>query len=410
MIRLLLVLCLGVSTLHAQTPADYGTTHRIKLEVGGEGRKAAFFIPKGLKKNEVLPMLVAIPDTKGKAYLEMSQCQQPAWQKRFCVLSVDIKTSGLQGWHPSEQLEMQRDMDAVLEALAKARELAQASNVELDDSAVVLTGHSGGTYLTLWLGLRRPDLFLAICGRSCVFHKDTVKFGKLDTVPPDYDMPIFLYRGELDHPRTSKQTEEAANELKKAGWKNVRYDVVSKMTHESKPEVCLDWFYRLLRETAKSRAERRKIALDLARIRPDLEAGKSGAISKLAKLAEKEAKAGIRKGEAAALLVEVEKKAGELWAEAENLEADHHLVEAAATYKKLERQYSPLQVSKDARKKRSGIVKSDGYKAEEMLVKARKYLDEGKEDKARSILEKLIEKYSDTAAAGRAEHLLQSGS
>jgi predicted esterase len=407
MIRLLLVLCLGAATLHAQTEADYGTTHRIKLDVGGEGRKAAFFVPKGLRKNEALPLLVAIPDTRGKAYLELGQWQQPAWQKRFAVLSVDIKTSGVQGWHPSEQLEMQRDMDAVIEALAKAKELAKETNVEIDESAIVITGHSGGTYLTLWLGLRRPDLFLGICGRSCVFHKETIKFGKLDTVPPDFDMPIFLYRGEVDHPRTSKQTEEAANVLRKAGWKNVKYEVVSKMAHESKPEVCLGWFSRLLRETAKERAARRRIAEEVDELRDDLQEGRSGAISKLSKLVDKEKRAGIE-GEATKLLAGVLDKARELWAEAENLEADHHLIEAAATYRKLDRKYSPLPISKDARKKRSGIIRSDAYKAEEMLVKARGYIDEGKSDKARPILERILEKYPGTVAAGRAEHLLQS--
>ena len=51
-----------------------------------------------------------------------------------------------------------------------------------------MTGHSGGTYLTLWLGLRRPDLFLGICGRSCVYFKETVEFGELDKFEPDYEL------------------------------------------------------------------------------------------------------------------------------------------------------------------------------------------------------------------------------
>ena len=54
------------------------------------------------------------------------------------------------------------------------------------------------------------------------------------------------------------------------------------------------------------------------------------------------------------------------------------------------------------------IVKSDAYKAEEMLVKARGYIQDGKEDKARPLLERILEKYPGTVAAGHAEHLLQS--
>ena len=93
------------------------------------------------------------------------------------------------------------------------------------------------------------------------------------------------------------------------------------------------------------------------------------------------------------------------------LSFDHQddLIDAAAAYKELERNYSPLQLSKDARKKRSAIIKSDGYKAEELLVKARKLIDKGQDDKARPILERILEKFPETAAAERAEQLLQQG-
>ncbi|MHC4669153.1 MAG: hypothetical protein ACYTFD_12170 [Planctomycetota bacterium] len=272
------VLVLSVAVLAQE---DYGTTYRLKIMVGGESRKAGMFVPQGVKKNEVVPLLVAVPDTRGKAFLEIGQWQQMAYERRFAVFSVDINTSSQKGWHPSEQLEMQRDMEALVEGLKLGEQRAQEAGVAIDTSARVITGHSGGTYLTLWLGLRRPDLFLAICGRSCVFHKEAVKFGKFDTVKPNLSMPILIYRGELDHPIAKKQTELAKKTLDAAGFTNVKYRVIPKMIHESKPEICLQWFLEVLKQTQKGRKDVRRIAAEVEKLRPlvqqALEARREGA-------------------------------------------------------------------------------------------------------------------------------------
>jgi predicted esterase len=387
---------------------DYGRTYRIKVMVGGEPRKAGMFIPKAVKKNEILPLLVAIPDTKGKAFLEIGPWQQMAYERRFAVFSVDTKTGGSQGWHPSEQLEMQRDMEAVIEGLKIGEQKAREGGVIIDTSARVITGHSGGTYLTIWLGLRRPDLFLGICGRSCVFHKDTVEFGKFDRVKPNLNMPILLYRGELDHPLTKKQTELAKKTLDAAGYKNVQFRIIPKMIHESKPEVCMEWFLTLLKTTEKSRKETRKIAEELKRLRPLVEAGKSGVYGKLSKLVERETKAGVDGG-AATLLSQVLVAARKEWERAENLEAEYLLLEAADVYRRIQKKYNPLDISKKARTKRAKLIKSDEYKARELLAKARAYLEKDKTDKAHDLLDKIVTKYPKTVAAEKAQAMLESG-
>jgi len=386
---------------------DYGLTHRFKVDVDGQPRKVAFFVPAELKRNEVLPLLVAVPDTRGYAFDEVGQWQQPAHEHRFAVVSVDIDTSGTRGWAPSETLEMKRDMEAVVGAIAGAYEKAEELGVTLDRSATVLTGHSGGTYLTLWLGLRRPDLFLAICGRCCVFHPETLERGVLDTVPPRYDIPIYLYCGQLDPSRSPRETELARQTLLKAGYTNVRLDVIEKMGHESRPEVFLEWYLKLLKDTAKGRAEAARVHEDLARLEEDLAQGKAGAYSKLAKLVEREKKAGFPAG-AQERLDAILAEARKLEAQAANLEAEHQLFAAAELLERIEKEFNPLEVSKQARERRRTLLKSDEYKALELLTEAKELREKGIDDRADRLLEQIVEKYPGTLAAEDARTLLRS--
>ncbi|MGH7163681.1 MAG: prolyl oligopeptidase family serine peptidase, partial [Planctomycetota bacterium] len=317
-------------------------------------------------------------------------------------LSVDVMTSRERGWLPAEQMDMQRDVEAVTLAIEEARKRAP-----LDPSATVITGHSGGTYLTLWMGLRRPDLFMAVCGRACVFFKETAQFGKAEKLPPNLDMPIFLYHGELDSTRAAQETLLAAKTLKEAGFRSVTHRLVPKMAHASMPEVFMEWYLKLLAETEKPRKAAQAIAREVAKLREELQAGpKAGAYAQLAKLVEREKKASVAAG-AAALEAEVIGRAKEAIARAKGLEAESRFVEAAAAWRKIEDAYRPLEVAKEAQKERARIVKSDEHKAEEMLAEGRALKEKGQAEKAFAIFEKVAAQYPETAAADSA--LLELG-
>ena len=383
------IACLLLFSLSALAQ-EYGQEYRLKIPITGETRKGVLFIPKTARKNDALPLLVAIPDTRGKAMLELGQWQQPGYDRRFAVFSVDVVTSSERGWHPSEQLEMARDMEAVTEGLKMAFSKAEQVGFPLDRSAVVMTGHSGGTYLTLWMGIRHPELFLGISGRSCVFFKETVQISETENVQTDFDLPIFIYRGETDHPRAKKSTELASKTLKAAGYTKVEYRIVPGMKHESKPEIFIDWFVKLLRTTEKGRKEARK----------------PGVYGKIAKLVEREKKSGFKVG-VSALLDVVNERAEKEMRRAEDLEADFELFEAAKVLKQVTKDFAGLEVAKEARERRSRLMKSDEYKAAEMLRKAQGYIDKDKREKGFDLLQKLLKKYPGTVAAERAEGLLQ---
>ena len=270
MIRLLAASLLAL-TASVLAQENYGDTIRMRVKVGGENRKVALFLPKSLKRGEMISLLVAIPATAAKAYLEIGQWQKEAFEHRFAVLSADTTTGSKKGWHPSDQLEMQRDMETITLAIEAALKKAKTKRMTIDTTATVITGWSGGAYLALWLGVRRPDLFMGICVRGFPnWYKEFLEFGKLDSHPPKFTTPIFLYRGELDNRRVAKQTEITAKKLQEKGYKNVVYKVIAKMQHESKPEVFLEWYYKLLKDTAKGRADSIKIAAEVATIRAGL--------------------------------------------------------------------------------------------------------------------------------------------
>jgi len=404
MIRsLLTLLLLFAATARAQ---DYGTDHRLKIEVAGQRRKGVLFLPRSARKHQILPLLVAIPDTRGKAMLEVGQWQKPAYDMHFAVFSVDVVTSLQRGWMPSELLEMQHDMEAVTEGMKIAIDTARREGVGIDRSAIVITGFSGGTYLTLWMGLRRPDLFLGVCGRACVFFREEVEFSELEKFTPDHDQRIFVYRGESDAPRVRKNTDLARDLLRKAGYRHVDYAVIPGMQHESKPEVFLRWYAELLRTTARGRAESARIRAELEKLAPAVEHARSGAYGKLLKLVARERKAGFRAG-AKALLDKVRAKGEKELARAADLEADGKLFAAAKLLKSVERTYVGLEVSKQALQRRKALLRSDAYKAAGMLVEAKKLLQKDREKKAFGLLDKLVAKYPETPAAEEAQRLLE---
>lgn len=393
-----LILLSGVASAQ-----EYGETIRLKVAVGEQSRKVALFLPKGLKKGEVLPLLVAVPNEQCKAFMEIGQWQNPAYTERFAVFSVDTITGTRNGWHHSERLEMERDMEAVISGMELVVEEASKRGVTLDLSGTVITGWSGGCYLAAWLGLRRPDLFLGVCLRCPVYHKETVQ--KLEN--PNRDQRIFIFRGEIDNPRVIEQAAAALKTIKEAGYTHVDFKVVPKEGHKSMPEVCLEWYKTLLKETAKGRAEARKIAQDLVKVKEAIEKKRSGAYGKLAKLVDREKRAGFAAG-AITLMKQVEAAAEKAYKRADDLEADNRYYEALDALKNIERTYSGLPIAKKARARAGQIRKSDNFKAAEMLARAKELKGKGKDIKASELLEKIAAKYPDTPAGEEAAHLLKS--
>jgi hypothetical protein len=148
-----------------------------------------------------------------------------------------------------------------------------------------------------------------------------------------------------------------------------------------------------------------KIRAEVEKLRPDVLAGKSSAYGKLMKLVEQEKKLGAQGG-AGELLGEVVGEAKKKWAAAANVEAENRFQEAADAFQAIEKEYMPLDIAKEAREHRLRIVRSDAYKAEETLARAKELIEKGLREKAIPLLEKIAEEYGQTPAADEARLLL----
>ncbi|MGQ0613956.1 MAG: hypothetical protein ACT4PV_09495 [Planctomycetaceae bacterium] len=373
-------------------------TDRFKVEVGGESRKGGVLYPKDLRKNEMLPLVVAVHDTTGKAFTELDQWAVYAIKHRFAVVSVDCKSP--EGWAVSEQLVMQRDMEAVELSIEEAKKA-----LAIDDTAIVIRGHLGGAYLVLWMGVRRPDLFLGVCASSCVFYKEMAPSEK-ERKSIDPNQVIFLYRGELDTPRLIKETEWARDAFQEAGFARVSYTIVPKTSNVANPDVFAAWYAKLLKETEKGRKALRKSRESLVRLREEIAAGpKPTTYRELEGLAEQDEKNGTRSG-AGELLDGILAKAGDTMKRARDSEANQHYAEAAQFYKEVAEAYAPLAISKEAAKERLRLIKSDEYKADEMLQEALRLQEAGEVEKSVTLLEKLLAQYPATPAATSAKRLV----
>jgi predicted esterase len=387
--RLLLALLAASTAALAQNDAE---TIRFKVAVAGENRKGGLLLPKGLRKNEILPLVVAIPDTEGASFKEIDQWAVFANKHRFAVVSIDCETP--KGWSVSEQMLMQRDMEGVAGAVEEARRRAP-----IDDTAIVIHGHLGGCYLAYSMGIRRPDLFLGVAVNSCVFYPD-MKPKEAELASMNLRQPILVAHGELDTPRVIKETQLMHAALKDAGFARVTFQTVPKASNVPNLETSfVPWFVKLLEETEKSRKMVRKGRDALARIKSDLEAGgKPGALKELAALAEQERASGARFG-AAELLAPILAKAEATIHRAKTLEGAGSFAEAAEAFREVAERYPGLAAATEAAKERQRILKSDGYRAEAMLFEALRLEEEGQAEKAMQLFEKILAQFPATPAA-----------
>jgi len=387
-------LLVAAAAARAQNDAE---TTRFKVEVAGESRKGGLLYPKDLRRNEELPLVVVIHEA-GKSFLELNEWAVPANKHRFAVVSVDVVSP--EGWAVSDQLVMQRDMEAVALAVDEARK-----NLPIDDTAIVLRGHLGGTYLALWMGIRRPDLFLGVCGSSCVYYKEMAPSEK-ERKALDLGQSILLVRGELDTPRVVKETEWARDDFQAAGFTRLTYTVVPKVSNVRNAEAFTEWVVKLFRETEKARKVLRKSRETLVRLRAEIEGGaKPSTYRELEALAAQDRKLGVNSG-AGPLLEEVLARAGAVLQRAKAAEDAQHFAEAAELYKSVADAYAPLAVAKEAVKERQRILKSDAYKADELLQEALRLKEAGNDERAVTLLEKLLAQYPTTPAADSARRLV----
>lgn len=188
--------------------------------------------------------------------------------------------------------------------------------------------------------------------------------------------------------------------LRESGFARVTFQTVPKASNVPNLDTSfVPWLVKLLKETEKSRKAVRKAREALARVKAELEAGgKPGTLKELATLAEQERATGARIG-AGELLAPILAKVSETMERAKTLEAAGSFAQAADAFREVAERYPGLEAAKEAAKERQRVLKSDGYKAEAILFEALRLKEEGQEEKAMQLFEKILAQFPSTPAA-----------
>ncbi len=118
----------------------------------------------------------------------------------------------------------------------------------IDLANIMITGFSGGGFPTYWVGLRHPEIFSVVVGRSCNFS-----ISNLDGwYPPEaVRTPVMIYYGTADLANIQGESIAGIRYLKQRGF-SVESKTLPNVGHARHPYVAMDFFVRNFREPRPS--------------------------------------------------------------------------------------------------------------------------------------------------------------
>ncbi|HUX03125.1 MAG: PKD domain-containing protein [Phycisphaerae bacterium] len=169
------------------------------------GRTYHLYIPTSYNPQRSYPLVVT---AQGTFPFDEAAGQRDRWvnaAERYglIICSVDFDSAtGFLGIPPDRAApELVRDEMAVLAIL---KELFGRYNINRD--AVMITGWSGGGYPAHFIGLRHPDVFRAIVGRTANFSEHLVSD---ETAHRARHMHVYVFFGEGDLPGFDEMNRNA---------------------------------------------------------------------------------------------------------------------------------------------------------------------------------------------------------
>ncbi len=123
----------------------------------------------------------------------------------------------------------------------------------IDLANIMITGFSGGGFPTYWVGLRHPEIFSVVVGRSCNFS-----ISNLDGwYPPEaIRTPVMIYFGSRDLVNVQGQSQDGIVYLQQRGF-SVESTVLPGIGHQRHPEMAMRFFLRNWHPSKPSLSNRR---------------------------------------------------------------------------------------------------------------------------------------------------------
>ena len=249
--RRLVVLILGACFLvgcPVLSPAPEGKIKDLHATESGKGY--SLYVPKWYTPEEDWPLVITLHGTFGYdgAHRQVREIAYLADRNGFILVAPQLKS--VQGILPVEKhlwrKDLARDRALVLELID---ELAGKYNI--DTSSVLLTGFSAGGFVMYDAGLRHPDRFQMLVGRSINCSVDI--FEEIELTDEARLMNIFLFWGQDDP--AADMGWEAYEYLRLRGFFNTRKDRI-KGGHWRHPKVAIDAWMPYWDARHQTRAQR----------------------------------------------------------------------------------------------------------------------------------------------------------
>lgn len=219
--------------------------------------KYYLYVPSQLDPTRPAPLCVTLHGTHGfdSAKAQAKEWKDLAERHGFIVLAPDLVSP--QGLLPIGRELRLRDLERdERNTLAAIREVKRRYNI--DEQAVLITGFSAGGYPMYFMGVRNPDVFSVMAGRSANCDVETLK--SLPVSPKLQKMPILIMFGKTGiNPVNSNlnpivaESWEALRHLRLNGCKQAELEAVEG-GHYRRPEQAFR-FWRKHQKQLQTRPE-----------------------------------------------------------------------------------------------------------------------------------------------------------
>lgn len=203
-------------------------------------RDWALYVPRSYNPRVPIKFVISSHGRDGRGKGEMGQWQDLASKHDFIVACPDYSmASGRPG-------TFEDDEKVTLEVYKYVTD-----RFSVDRKAVMITGFSGGGMPTYHDGTRHPELFPFWGGRSANWYT---------SVMPDEEqlkkcsgVALYIYYGDKDHELILDQAPKA-HEAFKPYIKDIKFEKIEGMGHESRAPMCAQWFIDKVAEAKKREA------------------------------------------------------------------------------------------------------------------------------------------------------------
>ncbi|MDF2523561.1 MAG: hypothetical protein K0R31_1202 [Clostridiales bacterium] len=179
-----------------ETPTDLGCVKK-ELVVDGIKREWLEYVPKSIKKDQKVPLVVAMHGNAGSGaeFVGKSDWYKLAEERGFIVVFPTGSMSA--GTTPTWPIEAKESPDTIkninfIDAMVKDLK----KNYSIDEGKVYATGHSAGSFMTAVVSITLPNVFTAAASTSAFNISPTAY--SLPNANTKLDIPYLGMTGEFD--------------------------------------------------------------------------------------------------------------------------------------------------------------------------------------------------------------------